>query len=191
MRIFLAGATGVIGTRLVPLLVAAGHKVAGTTRSPAKAATLRAQGAEPVVCDAFDADALQDAVVSFGPELVMHQLTDLPDDAGRLPDARAANARMRETGTRNLLQAARAAGATRFAAQSVAWQMSGDGLRAKEYLESSVLAFGGVVLRYGQFYGPGTFYADSVPPPPRVHIDAAARRTVPAMTDTGIVEITE
>lgn len=78
MRVFLAGATGVIGVRLVPLLVAAGHEVAGLTRSSGKAEALRALGAEPVVCDVFDADALRAAVVAFGPDLVLHELTDRP-----------------------------------------------------------------------------------------------------------------
>jgi len=79
MRIFLAGATGVIGVRLVPLLVADGHVVAGMTRSQEKADGLVAIGAEPVVCDVYDAEALREAVVAFGAETVIHQLTDLPD----------------------------------------------------------------------------------------------------------------
>ena len=81
MRIFLAGASGVLGVRLVPLLVANGHVVAGMTRSPEKVERLRALGAEPVVCDVYDVAALREAVTAFRPELVMHQLTDLPDEA--------------------------------------------------------------------------------------------------------------
>src|SRR3954471_17524207 len=80
MRIFLAGASGAIGRQLVPLLVADGQVVAGTTRSESKAGMLRELGAEPVVVDVYDAAALRDAVVAFGPDLVMHQLTDLPQD---------------------------------------------------------------------------------------------------------------
>lgn len=86
MRVFLAGASGVIGLRLVPLLVAAGHDVAGMTRTQAKAERLRGLGAEPVVCDVFDLDALSQAVSGFGPDAVVHQLTDLPDDPARIPE---------------------------------------------------------------------------------------------------------
>lgn len=191
MRVFLAGATGVIGARLVPLLVAAGHEVAGTTRSPGKCRSLRSSGAAPFVCDVYDAGGLREAVVSFSPDLVLHELTDLPDDADRIGDG-AANARIRREGTRNLLDAARAAGAARFVAESVAWELDGEGGAAKAELERSVLEAGGVVLRYGRFHGPGTYYPDALPPPPRIHVDAAARRTV-ALLDapSGIVEIVE
>lgn len=192
MRIFLAGATGVIGRRLVPLLVDAGHLVAGLTRTPAKAAGLVELGAEPVVCDAFDADGLREAVVAFKPDVVLHQLTDLPDDVARLPEVRQANARIRREGTRNLLAAASAAGASRILAQSVAWQIPGDGGLAAQFLERSVLDAGGTVLRYGTFYGPGTYYPDAPPPEPRVHIDEAARRTVAALdAPRGILVITD
>ncbi|MPY94686.1 MAG: NAD(P)H-binding protein [Acidimicrobiia bacterium] len=182
MRVFLAGATGAIGSRLVPLLVAEGHQVAGMTRSAAKAGVLRAQGAQPVVCDVFDAEALGDAVVAFGAEVVVHQLTDLPDDAARIVELSAANARIRRDGTRNLLAAARAAGTGRFVAQSVAWKVPGDGGLAVEDLERMVLQADGVVVRYGQFYGPGTYFEHEPPGPPRVHVDEAARRTLPALS---------
>lgn len=178
MRIFLAGASGVLGQRLVPLLVGAGHTVAGMTRSPEKAANLRTRGAEPVICDVYDAPALENAVVAFAPDTVMHQLTDLPDDPALLPEYRAANIRMSREGTRNLLGAARTAGTTRVLAQSVAWELTGEGERAKKELERSVLGVEGVVLRYGRFYGPGTYYPHQQPPPPRIHVDEAARRTV-------------
>jgi nucleoside-diphosphate-sugar epimerase len=192
MRIFVSGATGVIGIRLLPLLVAGGHRVAGMSRSPQKADRIRELGAEPVICDAFDASALEDAVVSFRPEAVLHELTDLPDDAAAIPEFREANARIRREGTRNLLAAARAAGAGRFLAQSVAWRLSGDAGAATEELERSVLASGGVVLRYGRLYGPGTYYEQEPPPPPRVHIDEAARRTVEALVaPSGVLEIVE
>jgi nucleoside-diphosphate-sugar epimerase len=181
VRIFLAGATGVIGIRLVPLLLGAGHTVAGMTRSENKAATLRDLGAEPVICDVYDADALTEAVTAFAPEMVLHQLTDLPDDVSTLAERRADNARMRRDGTRNLIAAATAAGAQHLLAQSIAWETSGDGLAAKEELERSVLDFGGVVVRYGQLYGPGTYYEHELPPHPRVHVDEAARRTIDAL----------
>ncbi len=177
MRIFLAGASGAIGARLVPLLVAEHHVVAGMTRSPDKVEDLRALGAEAIVCDVYDAGALNDVVLRFRPELVMHQLTDLPDDVARVADAGPANARMRREGTHNLLAAAEAAGAAQFVAQSVAWELAGEGASAKLELERSVLGAGGVVLRYGRFYGPGTYHAE-VPEPPCIRIDEAARRTV-------------
>jgi nucleoside-diphosphate-sugar epimerase len=103
MRIFLAGASGVIGVRLVPLLVDAGHVVAGMTRSRERADALRAIGADPVVCDVYDADALREAAVAFAPDALVHQLTDLPDDVASIPRFEAANARIRREGTRNLL----------------------------------------------------------------------------------------
>ena len=192
MRIFLAGASGVLGVRLVPLLVAAGHQVAGMTRSPEKADRLRALGAEPVVCDVFDLAALEDAVARARPDAVLHQLTDLPDEASSIPEYAAANARIRREGTSNLLAAARAAGATRFLAQSVAWQLAGDAGAATGELERSVLAAGGVVLRYGRFYGPGTYHEQAPPPPPRVHLDEAARRTVAALDEPpGMLTVAE
>lgn len=192
LRIFVAGATGVIGVRLVPLLVAAGHTVAGMTRTAAKAGALRALGAEPVVCDVYDAEALTAAVVAFAPQAVIHELTDLPDDAAQIAAGRMANARIRREGTRNLLAAARAAGARRFLAQSVAWPLTGDGAAAVQELENTVLQAGGVVLRYGQFYGEGTYHPDTLPPPPRVHVDEAARRTAEALfAPSGIVTVVD
>jgi nucleoside-diphosphate-sugar epimerase len=180
MRVFLAGATGVLGVRLVPLLVAAGHQVTGMTRSPAKAGRLADLGAEPVVVDVYDAAGLRAAVVAARPELVMHQLSDLPDEPSGSAAVAAANARIRRQGTANLLAAARAAGAARFLAQSLAWPLGGDAGAAIAELERSVLAAGGVVLRYGRFYGPGTWHRQA-PPPPRVHVDEAARRTAAAL----------
>ena len=192
MRIFLAGASGVIGIRLLPRLAAAGHQVAGMTRTAAKIAELEALGAEPVLCDVYDADALKAAVVRFGPDAVMHQLTDLPDDAAKIPEAGARNDRMRCEGTRNLLAAAEAAGAERILAQSIAWEQPGDrGFWTREY-ENSVLDVSGVVIRYGQLYGPGTYFETERPSPPRVQIDEAARRTMSILdAPPGIVEIVE
>jgi len=192
MRIFLAGASGVIGVRLIPLLVRDGHEVAGMTRSPGKTAALRELGAEPVVCDVFDAGALAKAVTAFGPELVMHQLTDLPDQVERIREFAAGNNRIRTEGTRNLLAAAAQAGATRFLAQSIAWIPPAGGEAVAEH-ERLVLAAGGVVIRYGTFYGPGTYSgADRVPPPPRIQVDEAARRTVALLTaPSGVVVVTD
>jgi NAD(P)H-binding len=192
MRIFLAGASGVIGIRLLPLLVAAGHQVAGMTRTPTKIAELEALGAEPVLCDVYDAKALRTAVVRFRPDAVMHQLTDLPDDAANIPELAARNDRMRREGTRNLLAAAEAAGAGRILAQSIAWEQPGDRGVATRAYENSVLNVGGVVIRYGQLYGPGTYFETGKPSAPRIQVDEAARRTV-AILDAppGIVEIVE
>jgi nucleoside-diphosphate-sugar epimerase len=182
VRVFLAGATGVLGVRLVPLLVEAGHAVAGMTRSPKKAANLRALGAEPVVCDLFDTAALRAAVVSFAPDAVMHQATDLPDDPRRIHEHAASNDRIRRVATRNLLAAAHAAGTVRhFLAQSVAWRPAGDAGAAVDALERAVLEQGGVVLRYGRLYGPGTYYASQPPSPRRIQVDEAARRTIAAL----------
>jgi nucleoside-diphosphate-sugar epimerase len=192
MRVFLAGATGVIGVRLVPLLVAAGHDVAGMTRSPAKVEQLRDLGAQPVVCDVYDAGALDAAVAAFRPDVVVHQLTDLPDDPARIPELRAEGARMRREGTRNLLASSAAAGASPFLAQSVAWPLAGDAGASVQEHEHAVLAAGGVVVRYGRFYGRGTYFEADKPSPPRIHVDEAARRTVPLLdAPSGVVVITE
>jgi uncharacterized protein YbjT (DUF2867 family) len=182
MRIFLAGASGVIGVRLVPLLVVAGHTVAGMTRSPRKADRLSSLGAEPVVCDVFDREALTAAVTGFQPDTIIDELTDLPDASAELAEFRARNDRMRIEGTENLLAAGSAASARRIVSQSIAWQLPNDQARAAvEAHERAVLDADGVVVRYGQLYGPDTFYPDEPPPPPRIHVDEAARRTIPAL----------
>jgi uncharacterized protein YbjT (DUF2867 family) len=184
VRIFLAGATGVIGRRLLPLLLAEGHTVAAMTRSPEKAAGL---AGEPVVCDVFDRDALIAAVAAFAPDLVMHQLTDLPDRLEELADHAARNDRMRSEGTANLVAAA---DGTRVLAQSIAWTPPGRRGEVVAEHERQVLDAGGVVVRYGQFYGPGTFYEGAPPDPPRIHVDEAARRTVELLgAPTGVVVV--
>jgi len=191
MRIFLAGATGVIGIRLLPLLVDAGHVVAGMTRSPEKVAAIRAGGAEPVVCDVFDEARLVEAVKSFGPDAVIDQLTDLPDRRGDLGRYAAKTDRVRTEGTRNLVAAAKAAGADRFVAQSIAWRPQDRGHVVDQH-EQQVLEIGGVVVRYGRLYGPGTFYEQELPPHPRIHVDAAARATPPLLdAASGIVTIVD
>jgi nucleoside-diphosphate-sugar epimerase len=170
MRVFLAGATGVMGVRLVPLLLEAGHTVAGMTRSRPDA--VAALGAEPVAVNAFDAEALTAAVRAFGPDVVIHQLTDLPDAEAGHEATREANLRTRTEGTRNLLAAA---GDVKTVAQSTAFPA------LVEEHEHLVLEAGGVILRYGYWYGPGTWYEESLPPEPRIHIDEAARRTVESL----------
>jgi nucleoside-diphosphate-sugar epimerase len=169
MRILVAGATGVIGRRLVPLLVREGHEVWGTTRNPGRTAALSALGARAVVADAYDPAALTEAMSAAAPEVVIHQLTDL---AG---EDRAANARLRIEGTRNLVDAAKAAGVETMIAQSIAWIYAPGSAPAVEddpldtdasaypgvsALEAAVSTMPrGVVLRYGMLYGPGTWYA--------------------------------
>jgi hypothetical protein len=177
MRIFLAGASGVIGLRLIPMLIADGHDVAAMTRSPGKTQPLAALGAQPIVCDVFDPSELTSAMRTFGPEMVMHQLTDLPDRADQLAEHRERNDRIRTEGTRNLIAASKAAGAQRLLAQSIAWRRQGRGDAVDQH-ERQVLDAGGVVLRYGQLYGPGTFYEDQFPGQPQVHLYAAARATI-------------
>ena len=204
-RILVAGATGAIGSRLLPMLHAAGHVVAGTTRSPAKSDDLRALGAKPLVVDVFDAEALKQAVVSFRPDVVIHQLTDLPRglDPSRMSGAIARNARMRKEGTRNLVAAAIAARARRLVAQSIAWAYApgdephkeddpldvgarGDravsvgGVVALEELVLGSPPLEGIVLRYGQIYGPGTG-ADSPAGASPLHVDAAAHAALLAV----------
>ena len=182
MRIFIAGATGAVGQPLVRRLVAAGHDVTGMTRTERKAAVLRERGAEAVVADALDRDAVMAAVRDAQPEVVVHQLTSIGALNPRNPDATfAATNRLRTAGTDILLKAARAAGARRFVAQSYAgWPYARDGGAAKSedepldpdpprglretlaairHVESAVTGadgIEGIVLRYGGFYGPGT-----------------------------------
>jgi nucleoside-diphosphate-sugar epimerase len=197
-RIFLAGAAGVIGRRLTPLLIAHGHEVWGATRSPDNGAFLRKLGARPMLVDVFEAEALTAAVIQAKPEIVIHQLTDLSaiQDPARRSTALAKNARIRDEATRNLVAAARQAGARRLIAQSIAWAYApgrqpygedhpsdtnaeGDrrvSVRGVESLERQVLAASpmeGVVLRYGRLYGTGSG-ADAPSSPPMVHVDAAA-----------------
>lgn len=193
MRIYFAGASGAIGTRLLPMLVAAGHTVGAMTRSVGKVDWLASLGAEPIVCDVFDRHALTGAVRDFAPDLLLHELTDLPEELANLPKDSSLNARIRSEGTRNLLDAIPDLSRTKVVAQSVAWTME-PGLEANAVasLEESVLAVSGVVLRYGFLYGPGTYFEDDLPPVPRVHIDTATARTLEALdAPTGILTIVE
>lgn len=174
MNILVVGAAGTIGSRLVPLLLKAGHNVVGTTRQAEKRQWLHEIGASAVAVDVFDRDGLSRVVSEVQPEVIIHQLTDLSHrDFG-------ANARIRREGTRNLVDAAHAAGVRRMIAQSIAWAyMPGEGpadenvpldldaplprrdlIESVQSLEQSVLEMEqGLVLRYGLFYGPGTWYA--------------------------------
>jgi nucleoside-diphosphate-sugar epimerase len=206
MRIFLAGASGVVGRRLAVLLRDTAHEVAGTTRTPAKIGMLQALGVAPIVVDVLDADALARAVAAARPDVVIHQLTDLSSAPGTpgYPAAQAANRRLRIDGTRNLMQAAKMAGVRRAVAQSIAFvyrsggrapteddplDLAAEGVRqltvqGVEALEREVLmtpGIGGVVLRYGYLYGPGTWY-ELPPKPPSVHVDAAAHAALLAVT---------
>lgn len=211
-RIFLAGASGLIGQRLVPLLVQAGHHVVGTTRTDGKAALLRSLGATPVVVDVFDAAALRRLVVASEPEVVLHQLTSLPDNlsslaGAALEQATRDNARIRTEGTPNLVAAALAAGARRLVAQSILWiyapgrephvesdplNTGANGLAAITVqgtmaLEQAVLGaatLAPVVLRNGYFYGGGTSH-DAPWRDPAVHVDAAAHAAALAV-DLGL-----
>jgi nucleoside-diphosphate-sugar epimerase len=191
MRIFLAGASGVLGQRLVPRLIEAGHVVAGMTRSPSKTELLARLGAQPIRCDVFDRDALIRAVCAFQPEVILNELTDLPDDVAKIGDHAQLNARIRTEGNQNLLDAARACGSPKYFAQTVAWELpDGPDARAVVELERSVLAAGGVVLSYGQFYGPGTYNESEIPAEPRVQIERAAERTVAALGEpSGVLTI--
>ena len=217
MRIFLAGASGVIGRRLVPLLLGAGHTVVGTTRSQEKAEELKASCVEPVVVDVFDADSLLEFAAWARPDAVIHQLTDLPDviDPARLAEVLARNSRLRIEGTSNLVAAARVAGARRLIAQSIAFAdadgpephaetdplniaegetpgaITARGVRALEDEVLNAPGIEGVVLRYGRLYGPGTWNTPNARAP--VHVDAAAHAALLALSRgaPGIYNIAE
>ncbi|HKF81060.1 MAG TPA: NAD(P)-dependent oxidoreductase [Thermoleophilaceae bacterium] len=198
MKVFVAGATGAIGSPLVRVLVDAGHEVVATTRSQEKVESLRAAGAEPVVADGLDRESLLAAVNEARPEVVVHELTALPSrfDTRRFDRTFQMTNRLRREGTDNLLEAARAAGTRRFVVQSFAgwpYEPSGGPVKTEEdaldpeppkamratldairHLESAVLGADGlvgIVLRYGGFYGPGTGVA--------VMLDDIRRRRFP------------
>jgi nucleoside-diphosphate-sugar epimerase len=183
MRVFVAGASGVIGRPLVAALVGAGHQVTGMTRRPARQAEIEAAGATGIVCDVFDAERLTATVNDAGPEVVVHELTALPAKLDvREKGVYDANNRIRTEGTRNVITAAQAAGARRMVAQSIAFVYAPVGGPVKseddpvmdlegEYGAAVAAAMDlerqvgeadgleGLVLRYGFFYGPGSSYA--------------------------------
>ena len=219
--IFLAGASGAIGRRLAPLLLENGWRVFGSTRSAEKAAELKKAGVEPVVVDVFDADALRNHLYEIRPEVVIHQLTDLPYalEASKMAAALARNARLRDLGTRNLVAAAVHAGARRLIAQSISFiygegradegtkphretdrllpvthPVYGETVKGVLSLERQVTEapLEGLVLRYGLIYGPGTGFAAPIAPG-SVHVDAAAKVAELAVTrgERGIYNVTE
>jgi nucleoside-diphosphate-sugar epimerase len=204
-KVFLAGATGAVGRRMLPLLRAACYETTGTTRVAAKAEELRAAGITPVVVDVFDAAALSAAVATARPDVVVHQLTDLPPGlkAELMAEGLMRNARVRIEGTRNLVDAALGAGVRRFIAQSIAfvyapgrephdesdplmtpaeepWRTTMEGVVTLERLAIATSGLDGLVLRYGMFYGPGTGF-DAAPGKPAVHVDAAAQAAMLAI----------
>lgn len=196
--VFLAGASGAIGRQLAPLLVADGWRVVGATRFADKAPLLRGMGVEPVVVDAYDAARLRGIVAECQPQVVIHQLTDLPYalDASEMAQALLRNARLRDEGTRNLVEASVLAGAKRLIAQSIVFvyadgplphreeapllamthPVHGETVRGVASLEHQVLnaPLDGIVLRFGLFSGPGTGL-DVPLAPGSVHVSAAAR----------------
>lgn len=207
MKVFVAGATGALGRRLVPVLVEAGHEVTGMTRTPGKTELLRRLGATPVVADALDAGAVARAVAERGPDVVVHQLTALSGsiDPRHFDRDFAATNRLRTEGTDHLLTAARAAGVRRLVAQGFAgWPAARIGgpvkteddpldldppapfrrtLAALRHLEDAVTGADwteGLVLRYGGFYGPGTSLSLD---PVGEHVKAVRARKFPLVGD--------
>ncbi|MGO9856293.1 MAG: NAD-dependent epimerase/dehydratase family protein [Acidimicrobiales bacterium] len=205
MRVFVAGGTGAIGRPLVRSLVAAGHEVTVFTRSDARVAALGLPGVVPAVGDAFDTDTVQRAVKAAQPEVVVNQLTNLARSANPLAIKRGfdATSRLRREGSRTLVAAARAAGARRVVAQSISFAYRpGPGTRTESdplwsdapgqigmlagslaTLESATLgddAVEGVVLRYGSFYGPGTYFA-----PGGLYTSMITKRLLPVPGDGG------
>jgi len=214
--VFVAGASGVVGHRLLPLLRQDGHEIVATTRSPGKVDALRGLGATPVVVDVFDRAALEQAVRAAKPDVIIHQLTDLPDvrDPAKAAAEAEGNARLRRDGTRHLMDAARAAGVKRVIAQSIAWlYAAGQGPRSEAdplvavedpaavsvagvvALERAVLntpGVDGLVLRYGRFYGPGTWTLTPSGTSP-LHVDAAAQaaRLAVSRGEPGVYNVAE
>ena len=215
-RIFLAGASGAIGRQLAPLLVADGWHVVGSTRSESKAPLLIELGVEPVVVDVFDAVRLQQVLAEIRPEVVIHQLTDLPYalETSQMTAALVRNARIRDEGTRNLVAAAVAAGARRLIAQSISFiyaegpkphresdpllpvthPVYGETVRGVLSLERQVTeaSLEGIVLRYGLLYGPGTGF-DAPIAAGSVHVEAAAKAAELAVPrgERGIYNVAE
>ncbi len=205
--IFLAGASGVIGRPTAQILLAAGHTVYGTTRSEEKVAELAQMGIKPVVVDVFDVNRLEQVLNEIRPEIVLHQLTDLPDGLAedKMAAALVCNARIRDEGTRNLIRAAEKAGVKKIIAQSICFVYApgspmpldetaplldfneptyGETAKAVHSLEQQVTTnanFIGIVLRNGFFYGKGTGFDIPVDFAPPVHIEAAARAIVLAI----------
>lgn len=215
-KIFLAGATGAIGQVLSPLLLANGWSVYGTTRSNAKVSLLEKMGVKPVVVDIYDAELLKKLVADIQPDVVIHQLTDLPYalDGEQMTAALVRNARLRTEGTKNLVDAAVNSGCKRIIAQSISFIYNegptphaeedallpltdpayGETVEGVLNLERQVIESGveGIVLRYGLLYGPKTGFESPIDPA-SVHVEAAAKAAELAVTkgETGIYNITE
>lgn len=191
MRILVVGANGVVGRSLVPRLVARGHRVIGTSRSPDGAAAIRTLGGVGEVLDIYDQAATADLFARVDVDVLISQVSDLPDEASEVPDKLADNARVRREAVPQLVRAAAAAGIKQILVQSVAWNLEGEGGEAIRALEDATLAAGGVVLRYGRFYGPGTHY-DLRVADPAVSVATAASRTIDYLGHpAGTVTITE
>jgi uncharacterized protein YbjT (DUF2867 family) len=169
MRLFLAGATGVLGRSLIPHLD--GYDVVGLTRSAEKAALLQELGVEPVVADAYDWERLVRVVVGAHPDVVVNFLTDLTGRSSEL------NARMRRETGPTIVRAAEEASARRIVVESVAWPLEGASAEALSVLEASALEseLEALVIRFGRLWGPGTWHSKP-PEAPGVHVDEAGRR---------------
>lgn len=194
MRVFIAGGTGVIGSRVTALLATQGHEVAATSRARERVTSLEGGAAlhhgvvVGMVVNILDRDGLAAAVRDFAPDIVMHQVTDLPRSRVLLPLKVRQLGRVRTEGTDNLLAAASAVGA-RVVAQSVAFSLPRVAQRPIDHLEGAVLAASGLVLRYGTFYGEGT-WSEKATGTRAVHIDTAARATVDAIDEPpGVLEV--
>jgi len=206
MRVLVVGATGAVGLRLVPQLIAAGHSVVGTTRTAAKVEIIKRMGAEPAIADGLDAPGIRGVVIAAKPDVIVDQMTDLAavTDLRHFDRAFATTNRLRTQGTDFLLAAAREAGVSRFIAQSFCGWTYGRGgeeiktevdaldpdppqelrrtLEAIQYLEGAVTGSEnpeGIVLRYGSFYGPDTGMLS------RAMIDQLRRRRVPLIGGGG------
>lgn len=206
MKVFVSGASGAIGKQLVPRLVAAGHQVTGSTTTASKSDSLRALGAEPVVLDLLDQEAVGVAVGEAEPDAIIHEATALGGgiDPRHFDRDFAITNRLRTEGTDHLLAAGRAAGVERFLAQGFAgWSSNRTGAEIKSetdpldpnppekmrstmaafrHLEKAVTGADGIVLRYGGFYGPGT---SSQLDPPGEMIDLVLKRKFPLIGDGG------
>jgi len=236
MKVFVAGATGVVGQPLVKQLVEAGHEVTGLTRTDERARSIRLAGATCAICDALDAEELTSAVVKASPDVIINQLTSLPASGDqRDPEFFTRTNELRGRGGHILIEAAQAAGVKRFITQSIAFTYAREGSWVKDETAPTVSDFEGsfgesfrvmlaheqelaraegiegLILRYGFFYGPGTFYAGDGATADEVrgrkfpvvgpgtgnfsfvHVDDAAAATVAAVTrgSVGIYNITD
>src|SRR5690625_11780 len=157
MEVLLVGATGVIGRALLPVLLDDGHRVTGTSRSAAGASRIDAVGGTGIVLDLYDESAVHRMLDQVRPEMLISQVTDLPDDPAQLADYRTANARLRREAVPHLVAAAAERGVAHILVQSVAWPLTGAGAQAVAIMEQATLDSGGTVLRYGELYVEGAY----------------------------------